>query len=52
MIDYNYSYKGLPVLVADDDFIEYLEEQGYTKTIEVAELRFEWSDWAKENIDE
>jgi hypothetical protein len=52
MIDYNYSYKGLPVLVADDDFIEYLEEQGYTKTIEVAELRLEWSDWAKENIDE
>ena len=48
----NYSYKGLPVVVADDDFIEHLHEQGFNETIDVAELKEEWNDWAKENLDE
>ena len=48
----NYFYKGLPVVVADDDFIEHLYETGFDKTIDVAELNEEWNDWAKENLDE
>jgi hypothetical protein len=48
----NYSYKGLPVVVADDDFIEHLYENGFDETIDVAELNEEWNDWAKENLDE
>jgi hypothetical protein len=46
------NYKGLPVLVADDDFIEHLHEQGYSETIDIAELYLEWVDWAKENVNE
>ena len=41
---------GLPVVVADDDFIEYLYEQSYEGTIDVAELNFEYKEWAKENV--
>lgn len=41
---------GLPVVVADDDFIEYLYEQGYEGMIDVAELDFEYKEWAKENV--
>ena len=41
---------GLPVVVADDDFIEYLYEQSYEGTIDVAELDFEYKEWAKENV--
>ena len=42
----------LPVLVADEDFIEHLHESGFVDTIDVDDLLFEWSDWAKENVDE
>jgi hypothetical protein len=42
----------LPVLVADDDFFEHLQEHGYTSQIDMDELLIEWDDWAKENIDE
>ncbi len=45
------TYKGLPVLVADDDFIEHLHENGYTETIDSAELLLEWNDWVKENVE-
>jgi len=48
----NYSYKGLPILVADEDFIEHLYENSFIKDIDVAELNEEWNDWAKENLDE
>jgi uncharacterized membrane protein YkgB len=41
---------GLPVVVADDDFIEYLYEQSYAGMIDVAELDFEYKEWAKENV--
>lgn len=40
----------LPVLVADDDFIEHLHEQGYY-SIELQELYVEYADWAKENVE-
>jgi hypothetical protein len=46
------NYKGLPVLVADDDFIEHLHEHGYSETIDIGELSLEWFDWAKENVNE
>lgn len=46
------TYNGLPVLAADDDFIEHLHEHGFSETIDVAELNEEWNDWAKENLDE
>lgn len=45
-------YKGLPVVVADDDFIEHLHEHGFQETIELNELVIEYEDWAKENVDE
>jgi hypothetical protein len=40
----------LPVLVADDDFIEHLYEQGFY-SIELEELYVEYADWAKENVE-
>jgi len=52
MIDYGVTYKGLPVVVADDDFIEHLHENGFTETIDANELAFEYLDWAKENVRE
>ena len=42
----------LPVLVADDDFIEHLHENGHIESLEIDELIFEYIDWAKENVDE
>jgi hypothetical protein len=44
------TYNGLPVITADDDFIEYLREQGYTSQIDMDELIIEWDDWAAENV--
>ena len=52
MIDYEVTYKGLPVLVADDDFIEHLHENGFNESIEMDELVFEYLDWSKENVHE
>lgn len=40
----------LPRLVADDDFIEHLHEQGFD-SIDVNELYVEYADWAKENVE-
>ena len=51
MIDSWLTWSGLPVMPADDDFIEHLREQGF-ETIEMDELFIEWSDWAKENVGE
>ena len=52
MIDYGVTYNDLPVLVADEDFIEHLHENSFDETKDVAELNEEWNDWAKENLDE
>ena len=41
----------LPVLVVDDDFLEYLHENSFTKTIDVNDFIFEWVNWAKENVE-
>jgi len=43
---------GLPVYVADDDFIEHLMEMGYDEYIEEDDLQDEWNAWLKENLDE
>ena len=43
--------ENLPILVADDDFIEHLYEMGYAGTIELDELYLEWNDWAAENVE-
>lgn len=45
------TFNNLPVLVADDDFIEHLAEHGF-ESIELDELYVEYEDWAKENVDE
>lgn len=42
----------MPVVVADEDFIEYLHELSYVDEIELHDLVFEWADWAKENVSE
>ena len=41
---------GLPVYVADDDFLEYLAEEGYLGSITDEEIYIEWDTWAKENV--
>ena len=46
------TYNRLPVLVADDDFIEHLHELSFFETIDVNDLAFEWLDWSKENVNE
>ena len=43
------TYKSLPIIVADDDFIEHLREQGFSE-IELDELFLEYEDWAAENV--
>ena len=47
--DSELTHNGLPIVVADDDFIEYLREQGF-ETIELDELYLEYEDWAAENV--
>lgn len=39
----------LPVVVMDDDFIEYLEENSVTESIDVNELAIYFAEWMKEN---
>jgi hypothetical protein len=38
----------MPVLVADDDFIEYLHELGYEDEIEFEDLLIALDDWIEE----
>lgn len=38
----------IPVLVADEDFIEYLHEVGYDEEIELDELILVLDDWIEE----
>jgi hypothetical protein len=49
-IDNGLLLNGLPVYVADDDFIEHLFEMGYGESIEEVELHEEWNIWEKENV--
>ena len=45
--------KGLPMFVADDDFIEYLREVSYydADSIELDEMVAAWDEWVKENLE-
>lgn len=45
--------QGLPMLVADDDFIEYMRECSYEEcsSVELDELIDMWEDWSKENVE-
>ena len=52
MPNYDLTIDGLPIYVADDDFIEHLAEMGYDGSIEVDDLELEWNTWVKENVDE
>jgi len=42
----------MPVVVADEDFIEHLHESGFVDEIDLNDLIFEWLDWSKENVNE
>jgi len=39
----------LPILLADDDFIEYLQDQEIT-TIELEDILDEYADWEQDNV--
>lgn len=39
----------LPVMVVDDDFVEYLEEESTEGTIEMVEFAELFAQWLKEN---
>ena len=41
----------LPVIVVDDDFFEYLEEESAGNSIDINELAIYFSDWMKENCE-
>ena len=41
----------LPVVVVDDDFIEYLEEEGLRPSIDINDFALAWIDWAAENVE-
>lgn len=45
------NYIGLPIVIADDDFLEHLAEMGFETSIDVAELNDEWNEWAGENLE-
>jgi hypothetical protein len=41
----------LPVVVMDDDFIEYLEEESAGNSIDINELAIYFHQWMKENCE-
>lgn len=45
--------EGMPMLVADDDFIEFVHSSEYegVKSIEVDVLADLWDEWSKENVE-
>lgn len=45
--------EGMPMLVADDDFIEFVHSSEYegVKSIEVDVLADIWEEWVKENVE-
>jgi hypothetical protein len=44
------NFNGLPIIVADDDFFEYLAEESYSESIEFDELVLVYEEWAAENV--
>jgi len=41
----------LPVMVADEDFIEYLAEEGFDESIDEVEAAEYFAQWMKENCE-
>lgn len=39
---------GLPVMVLDDDFIDFIREEGYEDSIELVDFYFLYEEWEKE----
>lgn len=42
---------GLPMVVADDDFLEFLAEEGYGDSIELDDLMVLYAEWEADNVD-
>ena len=50
--EYRFGYeKGLPVMVADDDFLEFLQEESMGTEIEMVEAAELFKIWMAENCD-
>lgn len=49
--DIHPAINGLPMVVVDDDFFEYLAEEGYDESIEYDELLLVYEDWETENVE-
>jgi hypothetical protein len=46
----NVTFDGLPIIVADDDFTEFLLEEGYGDKIEYDDFVILYEEWAAENV--
>jgi hypothetical protein len=44
------TYYGLPLIVADEDFLEYLWEEHDSGVIDENELIYAWDVWARDNL--
>ena len=51
-IDLTYVGLELPVMVADDDFIEFLQEESVFDTIELVELAELFFEWMNDNCED
>lgn len=47
----NVTFDGLPIIVADDDFTEFLLEEGYGDNIEYDDFVILYEEWAAENVE-
>jgi hypothetical protein len=45
------SFHGMPIVVADDDFTEFLAEEGYNESIELDDFYVLYQEWAAENVE-
>lgn len=50
-ISKEFTFDGLPIVVADDDFTEFLVEEGYDNTIEYDDFVILYEEWAAENVE-
>ena len=44
-------YNELPIVVADDDFFDYMRQEGYDSSIEYDDFIVEYIEWERENRD-
>jgi hypothetical protein len=43
-------FNGLPVVAVDDDFLEYLQEEGVDSSLELIEFIEYWDTWSRKNL--